>query len=346
VSAVTDSRANPTPVTAALDLRIQDDSLDAAVRAGLGAVEDRLAEAVQQSDRLADDASRHLVQAGGKRVRPMLTLLAGHLGDPSRPQVLEAAVVVELTHLATLYHDDVMDSAPVRRGAPAAHQVWGNTVAILTGDLLFARASTIVAGLGVEAVRIQAATFERLCLGQLHETIGPEPDEDPVEHYLQVLSDKTGSLIATAGRFGAMFSGADASVIDVLVSYGEQVGVAFQLADDVIDLASDGAESGKTPGTDLREGVPTLPGLLARRAADGGDADAAAVVELLEGDLSDDARLADAVAGLRGLPALAEAQDEAARWAAGAVSALDPLPESGAKAALRAFAEAVVARTS
>jgi heptaprenyl diphosphate synthase len=346
VSAVTDASATPTPVTAALDLRIDDDSLDAAIRDGLAAVEDRLADAVRQSDRLADDASRHLVRAGGKRVRPMLTLLAGHLGEPSRREVVEAAVVVELTHLATLYHDDVMDSAPVRRGAPAAHQVWGNTVAILTGDLLFARASTIVAGLGVEAVQIQAATFERLCLGQLHETIGPAPDEDPVEHYLQVLADKTGSLIATAGRFGAMFSGADPSVVDVLVRYGEQVGVAFQLADDVIDLVSDGAESGKTPGTDLREGVPTLPGLLARRAAAGGDAAAAGVVELLDGDLTDDARLAEAVAGLRALPAVAEAQAEATRWAAGAVAALEPLPESGAKAALRAFAEAVVDRTA
>jgi heptaprenyl diphosphate synthase len=137
VSAVTDS-ADPTPVTAALDLRLVDAGLDASVRDGLAAVEERLADAVRQSDRLADDASRHLVLAGGKRMRPMLTLLAAHLGDPARPEVVEAAVVVELTHLATLYHDDVMDSAPVRRGAPAVHQVWGNTVAILTGDLLVA----------------------------------------------------------------------------------------------------------------------------------------------------------------------------------------------------------------
>jgi heptaprenyl diphosphate synthase len=342
-----DARATtPTPVTAALDLRIVDDALDAAIRDGLAAVEEQLASAVHQRDRLADDASRHLVQAGGKRVRPMLTLLAGHLGDPTRPEIRDAAVVVELTHLATLYHDDVMDSAPVRRGAPAAHQVWGNTVAILTGDLLFARASTIVAGLGVDAVRIQAATFERLCLGQLHETIGPGPDEDAVEHYLQVLSDKTGSLIATAGRFGAMFAGCDQATVEVLMAYGEQVGVAFQLADDVIDLVSDGEESGKTPGTDLREGVPTLPVLLARRAAAGGDVAAAEVVELLDGDLADDDRLAEAVAGLRGLPAVVEAREEAARWAAGAVAALAPLPESGAKAALRSFAEAVVDRTS
>jgi heptaprenyl diphosphate synthase len=341
---MTDQRDTPTPVTAALDLRIGDDSIDGAVRDGLAAVELRLGEAVQQSDRLADEASRHLVVAGGKRTRPMLTLLAAHLGDPARREVVEAAVVVELTHLATLYHDDVMDSAPLRRGAPAAHQVWGNTVAILTGDLLFARASTIVADLGVEAVRIQATTFERLCLGQLHETMGPAPDEDPVAHYIQVLADKTGSLIATAGRFGAMFAGCDPSVVDVLVSYGEQVGVAFQLADDVIDLA--GADTGKTPGTDLREGVPTLPVLLARRAAAGGDADAARVVELLDGDLSDDGALAEAVAGLRALPALAEAQAEAHRWAAGAVTALDPLPPSGAKTALRAYAEAMVERTA
>src|SRR6478672_6100802 len=153
---------------------------------------------------LVDDASRHLVNAGGKRLRPLLTLLAAELGDGSRREVIDAAVVVELTHLATLYHDDVMDSAPLRRGAPAAHEVWGNSVAILTGDLLFARASATVAGLGPDAVRIQAATFERLCLGQLHETVGPRPDEDHVAHYLQVLADKTASLIATSARFGAM----------------------------------------------------------------------------------------------------------------------------------------------
>src|SRR6187431_605847 len=175
----------------------------------LALVEERLRDAVSQSDRLADATSRHLVNAGGKRLRPMLTLLTAQLGDGSRPEVVESAVVVELTHLATLYHDDVMDSAPTRRGAPAAHEVWGNSVAILTGDLLFARASRVVAGLGPEAVRIQAETFERLCLGQLHETVGPTDGEDPTEHYIQVLADKTGSLIATSARFGALFAGCE-----------------------------------------------------------------------------------------------------------------------------------------
>jgi len=347
VTAVTgQGPAAATPVTAALDLSLVDASLDARLREGLAHVETALRSAVGQADRLADDASRHLVSAGGKRVRPMLALLAAHLGDPERPQILDAAVVVELTHLATLYHDDVMDSAPVRRGAPAAHEVWGNTVAILTGDLLFARASTIVAGLGTEAVRIQAETFERLCLGQLHETIGPRDGEDPVAHYLRVLADKTGSLIATSARFGAMFAGCGADVLDVLIAYGEKVGVAFQLADDVIDLVSDGATSGKTPGTDLREGVATLPVLLVRRHADEhGDDASLELVALLDGDLSDDARLADAVARLRLHPATQTARAEAARWAREAVDALAPLPDGPATSALRAFAAAVVERT-
>jgi len=332
-------------VTASLDLPVADAALAESVRVGLAAVERRLAEAVQQNDKLADDASRHLIEAGGKRVRPMLTLLAGFLADGARAEVIEAAVVVELTHLATLYHDDVMDSAPVRRGAPAAHQVWGNTVAILTGDLLFARASVIVADLGPEAVRIQASTFERLCLGQMHETVGPAADQDPVEHYLQVLGDKTGSLIATAGRFGAMFAGCPDDVIDVMVAFGERVGVAFQLADDVIDLASAPGESGKTPGTDLREGVPTLPVLLVRRAAAEGDESAREVVAMLDADLSEDDALAEAVTALGRHPATAAARAEATRWAREAVAVLDPLPEGPAKEALQAFAEATVARS-
>jgi heptaprenyl diphosphate synthase len=334
-------------VTAALQLPVTDFVLSGAIREGLVAVEQRLAEAVRHSDPVADGPARHLAEAGGKRVRPMLTLLASQLAGAERPipsAVLDAAVVVELTHLATLYHDDVMDSAPVRRGAPAAHQVWGNSVAILTGDLLFARASRIIADLGADAVRIQAVTFERLCLGQLQETVGPSDGDDAVAHYLSVLANKTGSLIATAGRFGAMFAGCSPEVVGVMIDYGERVGVAFQLADDVIDLASQPGESGKTPGTDLREGVPTLPVLLLRQAADDGDAAARAVQGLLDGDLSDDGRLADAVAGLREHPVTGQARQQAMGWARRAVEALQPLEDGPAKAALRSFAEAAVHR--
>ena len=323
-----------------------DPALEAVLRDGLARVETRLRDAVSQSDRLADATSRHLVEAGGKRVRPTLALIAAQLGSGTSPEVLDAAVVVELTHLATLYHDDVMDSAPLRRGAPSAQIVWGNSVAILTGDLLFARASRIVSDLGPEAVRIQAETFERLCIGQLHETVGPAPEDDPVAHYIQVLADKTGSLIATSARFGAMFGGADEVVQRVLVEYGERVGVAFQLADDVIDLTSDGGATGKTPGTDLREHVPTLPVLLVRRAAADGDTASERLVALLDDDLGPDEALARAVDGLRAHDALAQTAAEARRWADDAVAALAPIPDGPVKSALASFAVAVVDRAS
>jgi len=329
-------------------LPIADAALAELLTARLAIVEERLQGVVTYADRLADTASRHLVNAGGKRLRPLLTLLAAQLGDGARPEVIDAAVVCELTHLATLYHDDVMDSAPLRRGAPSAHEVWGNSVAILTGDLLFARASTTVAGLGPEAVRIQASTFERLCLGQLHETVGPTPDEDPIAHYLQVLADKTGSLVATSGRFGAMFAGCSPAVVRILTEFGEKVGVAFQLADDVIDLSADAETTGKTPGTDLRERVPTMPVLLLRERAAAADANPTdvALVERLDGDLSSDEALGEVVAALREHAVVAETRTLAERWAREAADVLAPLPEGTVKGALEHFANSLVHRAA
>ncbi len=321
--------------------------LDEALQLRLALVEERLRDAVSQSDRLADATSRHLVNAGGKRLRPALALLTAHLGDASRPEVVDAAVVVELTHLATLYHDDVMDSAPTRRGAPAAHEVWGNSVAILTGDLLFARASSVVAGLGPQAVRIQAETFERLCLGQLHETVGPPDGVDPVDFYLQVLADKTGSLIATSARFGAMFAGCAPAVVQQVTRYGELAGVAFQLADDVMDVRSDAATMGKTPGTDLREGVATMPVLLLRRrVAAGGTPEDAALLADIDGDLSSDAALAAVVARLGEHPVVEETAALASTWAARAAEAIANLPAGEVKDSLLKFAESLVVRAA
>lgn len=322
--------------------------LEQAIEPRLELVEERLRDAVAQSDRLADATSRHLVDAGGKRLRPMLTLLTAQLGEGSRPEVLDAAVVVELTHLATLYHDDVMDSAPTRRGAPAAHEVWGNSVAILTGDLLFARASRVVAGLGPDAVRIQAETFERLCLGQLHETVGPAEGEDPVEHYVQVLADKTGSLIATSARFGAMFAGCDRDTVSRVTQYGEFAGVAFQIADDVLDVRSDAEVSGKTPGTDLREGVATMPVLLLRQrvlAGTASDSDRE-LLAAIEGDLSGDVALGEVIAGLRAHDVVDETAEMARVWSERAKEAVKDLSESAVKDAMLAFADAMVARAT
>ena len=318
-----------------------DDALEASVRSGLAEVEALLHETVKSDVDFVTRASRHLVEAGGKRFRPLLVLLAAQFGDPEAPGVVPSAVVVELTHLATLYHDDVMDEADVRRGAMSANARWDNTVAILTGDFLFARASDLLADLGPEAVRLQARTFERLVTGQIRETVGPVEDEDPVDHYLSVLADKTGSLIATSGRFGAMLSGADETAVDVLTSFGERIGVAFQLSDDLLDVTSETAVSGKTPGTDLREGIPTLPVLLARRAARPQDA---RLLDLLDGDLAPDADLAEALGLLRSNPAVLQAQDEVRRWAEEARDVLGPLPGGAPKDALSALCDQVVGR--
>lgn len=336
----------PSPSTEAFPLA--DPELAGRIGARMELVEARLRESVTQADRLADTASRHLVEAGGKRLRPMLALLAAELGDASPWEVVDAAVGVELTHLATLYHDDVMDSAPMRRGAPSAHEVWGNSVAILVGDLLFARASRTIAGLGPEAVLIQAETFERLCLGQLHETTGPGEDDDAVAHYIQVLADKTASLLATAARLGAMFGGCSQDVVEMVAAYGERLGVAFQLADDVLDLVSSGEESGKTQGTDLREHVPTMPVLLLRRRiADGaGDTSDEVLIRDLDGDLDDDAALASVVERLREHAVLAETRELAVGWANDAVAELADLPDGVVKHAMTAFALALADRAT
>lgn len=326
-------------------LSVRDQALETDVQAGLAAVEAGLLEATKSEVPFITEAAQHLVRAGGKRFRPLLVMLASRFGDPYAPGIVPSAVVVELTHLATLYHDDVMDEADVRRGVESSNARWGNSVAVLTGDFLFARASHILADLGPEAVRVQAEAFERLVTGQILETAGPRDGRDPVEHYLDVIAGKTGSLIAVSGRFGAMMSGADEAVVDILTQYGERLGTAFQLADDVLDIASDSHESGKTPGTDLREGIPTLPVLRLREmAAQGGDPDDLELVRLLDGDLTDDARHAEVLARLRVHPALEQARKDTVRYAEEARATLAPLPDCFAKSALVELCDAVVHR--
>lgn len=327
-------------------LPTSDPALEEALVSGLAEVERRLDDAVRRTTVLSDEPSAHLLSAGGKRMRPALAILAAQLGTGTSEEVLEAAVGVELTHLASLYHDDVMDSASTRRGAPSAHAVWGNSVAILAGDLLFARASQTVAGLGPVAVRIQAETFERLCVGQLHETLGPQDGEDPVAHHLGVLAGKTGSLIAAAAHYGALFAGLGQTELRAVVEYGERVGVAFQLADDVLDLTSSADVLGKTPGTDLREGVATMPVLLLRRQAEDGEIDEAGreILAALEGDLSSEEALDAVVARLREHPVMDRSREMARAWSADAVAQLDVLAPSAPKAALVEFAELVVER--
>jgi heptaprenyl diphosphate synthase len=323
-----------------------DPPLEASVRAILASVEDELRAGVQSADPLVNEAARHLVDAGGKRFRPMLVALAAQFGDPTRPLVVPAAVVMELTHLATLYHDDVMDEALVRRGAQSANSRWTNSVAILVGDYLFARAADIAADLGVEAVRLQARTFARLVHGQIAETVGPRFGIDPVAHYLHVIGEKTASLIATSARFGGMFSGAPASHVEALAGYGEMMGVAFQLSDDLLDIASESDVSGKTPGTDLREGVPTLPVLYAL-ASDDGDQAAVRLREILStGPVTDDDLHAEALGLLRESAALKKARETVRSYAEDARERLAPLPAGVARRAMESLCDFIADRTS
>jgi len=323
---------------------VTDPALAERLSARLVEVEEALYGHVQSRFPYVTEAASHLLDAGGKRFRPLLVLLAAEAGDrPGADEVVTAACVVEITHVGSLYHDDVMDEAALRRGADSANARWDNLVAILTGDFLFARSSELTATLGADAVRIQAETFTRLVEGQILETVTPGPDEDPLAHYLDVVAGKTGSLIATSARYGARFGGASPEVEEALAAYGEIVGSAFQLSDDILDIASESAESGKTPGTDLREGVPTLPVLMARASTDPADA---RLLELLDTDLTDDDRHAETLDLLRKHPAMDEARTYVVARAEEAKARLSVLPEGSVRSALESFADIVAVRSA
>ena len=317
------------------------DELTARLSAGLEQVEQLIRERTRNEDEFITAANLHLANAGGKRFRPVLTMLVAELGDGINDDVVAAAAGVELTHLASLYHDDVMDEAELRRGAPSANALYDNSTAILVGDLLFGTASDIIADLGADAVKIQAQTFIRLCSGQIRDDRPCPEGQDPREYYRGVLADKTGVLVATAARYGAMYAGCSPEVVELATEYGERLGVAFQLADDLIDIASDSGETGKTPGTDLREGKRTLPVLNVLASTDPADAK---LQELLRSELKEPERLERALELLRVHPGLAEAREETIAVGRDAVAALDSLPDSDAKHALVALMEGVVHR--
>jgi len=330
-------------VTSALPVDFPDTAVEADVADGLAAVESVIRETARAEESLLTEASLHLIDAGGKRFRAMLVLLAGQFGDPRDPRLAPAAAAIELTHLATLFHDDVMDEAMIRRGHPSANSRWDNTVAILTGDFLFARASRILADLGPEAIRIQTETFARLVSGQVAETIGPRPGEDPLDHYWHVVMEKTGSLIATSGRFGAMFSGAPEEIVSRMELACEALGVAFQISDDILDISSETGQSGKTPGTDLREGVRSLPVLHALRSAEPGDQRLRAL--LARGPLTDDAEHAEALALLRAHPAMKAARADLIAWTGKAREHVLALPPGPARTSFETLCDFVVERT-
>jgi heptaprenyl diphosphate synthase len=332
-------------VTIAVPVDFADEALTAEIADDLALVEVALRETTFGGDEMFTEVSRHMMEAGGKRFRAMLVLLAARFGDCRDKRIVPAAVAIELTHLATLFHDDVMDEADMRRGQASANAVFGNSIAILAGDYLFARASRILSDLGPDAVRIQAETFSRLVDGQLAETVGVQPGTDPLAHYMQVIEDKTGSLIATSGRFGAMFAGAAEGVVDQIADACMCIGVAWQLSDDVIDLASSTQESGKSEGTDLKQGVRTLPVLYALRSAAPAP-DEVRLRELLSlAELTDPQLHAEALALLRKSPAIGEARETVRSWILTAQDILRSLPDVPARAAFESLCDFVITRT-
>lgn len=318
-------------------------ALEATLIAQMAQVEALLKSHTRSDYPFVDETAHHLVAAGGKRLRPLLTLLTAQFGDSTRQQVIAAAVACEITHLATLYHDDVMDEAPLRRGVESANMRWNNTIAILTGDFLFAKSSDLLADLGAEAVRLQARTFERLVIGQIMETQGPNPGQDALEHYLKVVADKTGSLIAASARYGGMVSGAPIEITDTVTLFGEKIGIAFQLADDVIDIASESNQSGKTPGTDLREGVLTLVTLNVMNSTDIVDRE---LQKLLSSPIEDEVIVQQVLSQLRSHKALDESREQLHNMARQARLALGPLPVCDATGALMSLCDAVIDRSA
>ncbi|AIU31943.1 MULTISPECIES: polyprenyl synthetase family protein [Corynebacterium] len=316
-------------------------ALNEDISVGMTRVEELLQKELSVGEDFIVEKVKHLAKAGGKRFRPMFALLASQYGDrPVSEDVIKAAVVVEMTHLATLYHDDVMDEAAKRRGVESANARWSNSVAILAGDILLAHVSRLMADLGTDTVRHFSETFGDLVTGQMRETIGVG-DNDPIEHYMAVIREKTGVLIASAGYLGALHSGATSAHIEALRAYGAAIGMVFQIVDDIIDIFSASEDSGKTPGTDLREGVFTLPVLYALREQTPVGEELRAT---LTGPLTDDVTVARVLDLLAQSTGREQALADVHRYLNEAESQLELLPQNATTDALRNLARFTVQR--
>ncbi|MFI6849616.1 polyprenyl synthetase family protein [Kitasatospora sp. NBC_00085] len=341
--------AEPRPDSLVARLALADPGLTARLHRGLADAETRLREtAADVPNALVAERSRYLIEAGGKRLRPLLVLLAAEFGagaeDGRTGQVLDAAAMVELIHVASLHHDDVMDGARSRHGVPSAPARWGNRTAVLLGNRLLVRAGRLAAGLGDDVIRMQGGAAERLVRGQLRELTGPAAGESPLTHHFAVIADKTASLISLALRLGAEVAGAPAPAVRALAEYGEQLGIVFQLSDDLLDFVADPAESGKDAGIDLAVGVRTLPVLLAL-SEDGPRA--AELRRLLEGGpLADERNRRRAAELLRSSSAEARARELLHSCATDARDALSALPDLPARAALESLVGLVEHRTA
>lgn len=307
-----------------------------AVEPQLLAAEGYLLEVVTSEFPFVSVLAQHLVRAGGKRLRVALTFLAAGFGDrdPAREtDVRKLAAAIELTHLATLHHDDIIDEADTRRGVPAVNANWTNTLAVLSGDYLFAKSSLLAAEVGGEVPRELAATIAALCEGQVKEIEAAFKTDRSPDEYLEVIERKTARLLSAAAYLGGLVGGADRRVARQLGDYGTAFGMAYQLADDLLDFLGDERKTGKPVGTDLKEGVYTLPVLHAMEERDG-------VADLLEGETD----LSELVDVLHDTGSFDYAREVARRYASEAMAAAAALPENQERDVLTSLVDFVVER--
>lgn len=327
-----------------------DAALAARTTRGMQQVENLMYSSLDNGHAMPTLTASYLAQAGGKRFRPLMVLLAAQVAiaenspasvtEEFTANVIRSGAVIEMIHLASLYHDDVMDEAPQRRGTDSANNRWGNSVAILAGDYLFAAASAIMSDMGTQAVRWISETFAELVNGQMEETVHAGSMES-AEAYLRVIHGKTASLIATAGHFGAHYAGASEEQVAALQKAAHATGMAFQIVDDVIDIASESTQSGKTPGTDLREGVFTLPVLYALdEEGPVGDR----LREILTGPVTDENLVEEALTLLRGSAGMRQARETVYAYRGEAKDALSIFQDSPAKEAFFRLVDFTVAR--
>ena len=321
-------------------LEVSDSVLESDIRTRLAEVEKALADAVRMEPGMLEETSKYLLNAGGKRFRPMLVLVCGHFGNPEDPRLITASVALELTHLASLYHDDVIDEGDSRRGIPSANARWDNTVAILTGDFLFARASEIMSELGNEPTRLLAKTIATLCDGQIREVSLAGRTDQTIDFYMGTIKRKTSALIATAARLGGLMSDAPAEYLDTLEGFGDEVGTAFQLSDDIMDLTVSSEVLGKEPGVDMKEGVYTLPVLDAMTVGE----DASELSKLLSAGPPEGDRLARALEIVRNEGSLSRSRKVVAGSVDHAVELLGQLPQGPAASALVQLSEFLATR--
>ncbi|MYI55545.1 MAG: polyprenyl synthetase family protein [Acidimicrobiia bacterium] len=310
--------------------------------ADLDRVEERLQAEVRCDLDFLSTVARHLIGAGGKRIRPGLTIAAAGIADPEgrscSDDVVAGAVAVELVHMGSLYHDDVIDGATTRRNVASVNATWGNATAILAGDFLLARASQLAANLGTEVAGLLAATIGRLCEGQIREYQDAFNCDRTVHDYELSITGKTASLLAASCRVGAIVAGLPPVLTEALADFGHSYGMAFQIVDDILDVISTEDMLGKPAGHDLREGNYTLPVLLTVQSPAG---------ERLRSILGPGLSPADAALArriIRSGSGIMEAYAAASVWADRAASALTDLPDTPAAEALRAAADHLLGR--